>query len=96
MSEQEEKWEFYLRAFRDKIIPLLQEYFYGDYAKMCLVIGKGYVDVNAALSDDSDDNFFASAEHDALDDFKAKKVWEIMSITTEQEFSTALVTLLNK
>lgn len=30
-------------AFRDKIIPLLQEYFYGDYGKIGLVIGKGFV-----------------------------------------------------
>jgi hypothetical protein len=96
MNEQEETWEFYLKAFRDKIIPLLQEYFYGDYAKMCLVIGKGFVDINAALSDEGDAKFFAVADHDALDDFKAKKVWEIKSIATEEEFATALVTLLNK
>ncbi len=96
MSEQDEPWGFYQKAFKDKIIPLLQEYFYGDYAKMCLVTGKGFVDISAELSDDSDDKFFASAEHDALDDFKAKKVWEIKSISGEDEFATALITLLNK
>lgn len=32
-------------AFKDKIIPLLQEYFYGDYGKIGLVLGKGFVDV---------------------------------------------------
>jgi hypothetical protein len=63
---------------------------------MCLVIGKGFVDINAALSDEGDAKFFAVADHDALDDFKAKKVWEIKSIATEEEFATALVTLLNK
>ncbi len=30
-------------AFKDKIIPLLQEYFYGDYGKIGLVLGNGFV-----------------------------------------------------
>ena len=30
-------------VFKDKIIPLLQEYFYGDYGKIGLVIGSGFV-----------------------------------------------------
>ena len=32
-----------LSAFKDKIIPLLQEYFYGDYGKIGLVLGNGFV-----------------------------------------------------
>lgn len=31
-------------AFKNKIIPLLQEYFYGDYGKIGLVLGKGFVE----------------------------------------------------
>ena len=31
------------KAFTDKIIPLLQEYFYGDYEKIWLVVGDGFV-----------------------------------------------------
>jgi hypothetical protein len=30
-------------VFKDKIIPLLQEYFFGDYGKIGLVIGSGFV-----------------------------------------------------
>lgn len=30
-------------AFRNKIVPLLQEYFYGDYGKIGLVLGKGFI-----------------------------------------------------
>lgn len=31
------------RVFKDKIIPLLQEYFFGDYGKIGLVLGKSFV-----------------------------------------------------
>ena len=31
------------KAFFDKIIPLLQEYFYGDYEKIQMVLGSGFV-----------------------------------------------------
>jgi len=31
------------QVFTDKIIPLLQEYFYGDYVKIGMVLGKGFV-----------------------------------------------------
>jgi len=33
-------------AFQNKIIPLLQEYFFGDYGKIGLVLGSGFVEVS--------------------------------------------------
>ena len=32
------------KPFQDKIIPLLQEYFYGDYKKIYYVLGPGFVE----------------------------------------------------
>ena len=30
-------------AFKEKIVPLLQEYFYGDYSQIALILGEGFV-----------------------------------------------------
>jgi hypothetical protein len=82
-------------CFKNKIIPLLQEYFYGDYAKMCLVIGKGFVNIDVVKSG-NETNYFADVDHDALDNFLEKKVWAIKQIDDKEEFLTAISILLNK
>lgn len=38
-------------VFKDKIIPLLQEYFFGDYEKLQLVLGRGFVRKTEAARD---------------------------------------------
>jgi 5-methylcytosine-specific restriction endonuclease McrBC GTP-binding regulatory subunit McrB len=52
-------------AFNNKIVPLLQEYFYGDYGKIGLVLGSGFVDINK-----NDKVYFANFEYENANDFK--------------------------
>jgi len=47
-----------LHTFKDKILPLLQEYFYGDYEKIQLVLGKGFVGKDSSKT-------ISFAEHDS-------------------------------
>ncbi len=52
-------------AFNNKIVPLLQEYFYGDYGKIGLVLGKGFVE---KIKNDKID--FANFDYENANDFK--------------------------
>jgi DNA polymerase III delta prime subunit len=52
-------------AFNDKVVPLLQEYFYGDFGKIGLVLGKGFIQKN-----NNKKAQFAEFEYENQDDFK--------------------------
>ena len=52
-------------AFNNKIVPLLQEYFYGDYGKIGLVLGNGFVEIKK-----SNNVNFAVFKYDNSEDFK--------------------------
>lgn len=90
-------WKEIDQVFTENIIPLLQEYFYGDYGKMCLVLGKGFVD-HLPLVESKE--YFADYSHDDIDDFLIKKVWEIQPAKweddkREEKLYKALNVLLN-
>jgi 5-methylcytosine-specific restriction endonuclease McrBC GTP-binding regulatory subunit McrB len=51
-------------AFNNKIAPLLQEYFYGDYGKIGLVLGKGFVE-----NQKNDTIKFAAFSYENANDF---------------------------
>ncbi|NQZ35538.1 MAG: AAA family ATPase [Crocinitomicaceae bacterium] len=78
-------------TFANKVIPLLQEYFYGDYSKMEMVIGSAFFSVK----DISKVKFAVKAN-----DFDPEgKVYHILniadeSVMTDKDFITALNTLI--
>jgi 5-methylcytosine-specific restriction protein B len=65
-----------INIFKDNIIPLLQEYFFGDYYKIQLVLGKGFIQTSAAQVT------FAVEEEDA---FEEKAVYAINNEAFENE-----------
>jgi AAA domain (dynein-related subfamily) len=64
-------------VFRNQLIPLLQEYFFGDWGKIGLVLGKDFVRRRAPSWTD-----FADFEHEERDSFEAKPTWELADIAS--------------
>jgi len=67
-------------AFHNKIIPLLQEYFFGDYSKIGLVLGKGFVRIKEW---DQNGDSFADFDSESSNDFDDKDVYELIDYTNE-------------
>ena len=63
-----------LKSFYKNIIPLLQEYFFGDFGKIGLVLGKGFV--NKKAWDKSTDTF-ADFDYESSD-FEERDIYEII------------------
>jgi 5-methylcytosine-specific restriction protein B len=81
-------------AFKNKIIPLLQEYFFGDYGKIGLVIGKEFFE---AVEKD-DENIFADFEYYDASSFAERAIYKIKDIDnmSKESFYKAINSLIRK
>lgn len=80
-------------SFQNKIIPLLQEYFFGDYGKIGLVLGKGFFE--EPITENSD--LFAPFYDYDGSEFEDRSIYHLKNIDKMQDadFINAMHTLLN-
>jgi hypothetical protein len=76
-------------AFNNKIVPLLQEYFYGDFGKIGLVLGKGFVE---KIKNDTVN--FANFDYENTNDFKTPTY--VLKQVNEETIIDAIATLLGE
>ncbi|HNI28100.1 MAG TPA: hypothetical protein PLJ29_17190, partial [Leptospiraceae bacterium] len=81
-------------VFQNRILPLLQEYFYGDYGKIGLVLGKGFLEKE-------EDEYYGFADfYDEYDgsEYMDRAVFRIKNAADmdDEEFLEALQLLLNR
>lgn len=82
-----------IHIFVDKILPLLQEYFYNDYVKIGMVLGKGFIRIK-----ETQRLTFADFEESLDADYTDKTIYHINSRQElkKQGLEVALQQLLNK
>lgn len=78
-------------VFQHNLIPLLQEYFYGDMAKIGLVLGEAFFE----KQQNGDNIKFAKFKHDAIDDLEERHVIRLKQYWKPGEFEQAIQELVN-
>ena len=79
------------KVFHQNIVPLLQEYFYGDIAKIGLVLGEAFFEKTEV----SKNNIFAKFTHDAKDELNEKPVYRLKQTWADDDFEKAIQELVN-
>lgn len=81
-------------VFANKIIPLLQEYFFGSYDKIGLVLGNGFV----MLNENEGEDIFADFETEYTADFAEKPVYTLADVSKmdDESFKAVIRTLLRR
>src|SRR5208337_3710584 len=81
-------------AFQNKIIPLLQEYFFGDYGKIGLVLGKGFFEPTETI----EENLFADFDDYDASEFAERTIYKIkdMAKMSDDDFNEAINALLKR
>lgn len=82
--------EDFKKSFENEIIPLLQEYFYNDYGKIGLVLGKGFVREKSFTANNNKSIF---ADFETKNEVDITKSYELIPFT-EINFDEAIQTLL--
>ena len=77
-----------MSVFYNKIIPLLQEYFFGDYGKIGLVLGEGFIN-RKEWNNDSEP--FANFRYDSISEFEEKDVYYIIDYRKEDVKHSVLI-----
>lgn len=85
------------RVFQNKINPLLQEYFYGDFGKIGLVIGTSFFQEDS-LKTESENQFFADFPEYEISDLIQRNVYRLKDVTkmSDDFFKMAISKLLRK
>jgi 5-methylcytosine-specific restriction protein B len=81
-------------VFGNKILPLLQEYFFGDYSKIGLVLGEGFFEDQ----DDENDNVFARFRDTDISELAGRLIYRLKDPLNmeDEEFMDALNQMMGK
>lgn len=75
-------------SFYKNIIPLLQEYFFGDYGKIGLILGKGFI------TKEKNEDVFSNFEYEEKENLIEKQIYKIIHHTENSSFESAIAEMM--